>query len=105
MPTITEKSTAWLTITFKNRKGNIQAPDSFRYRIDTTTGHSVRDWVTINNPSGSHEIKLTPDDNSIVGVRNVEAQENVVTINANFGIDDQRNEAYTYIIKNLDYII
>jgi len=104
MPSINERSTAWLTITFKNKQGNIQAPNSFRYRIDSNTGQSIRDWITISNPSGSHEITLAPSDNAIVGNRNSDAEEHTITINAIFGPDQERNEVYTYKVVNLNYI-
>lgn len=101
MHTISEKTTAWLTVTFKDRSGENQAPDSCRYRIDTSMDREVRPWEPIPS-SESHEIKLTPTDNSIIDKGNVDIQQNVVTIHATFGADDdERYEQYSYYIKDL----
>lgn len=103
MAEVPEQSTAWLTVTFKNRSGLLEAPSSFRYRIDTNEGIEVKDWETISNPSASYEITLTPSDNSITGSNQI-VQKNIVTVNATFGAGDERNQKFDYNVRNLSKI-
>lgn len=105
MQVVTEESTAWLVVTFKDREGVLTAPSSFKYRIDTEQGAELRPWTDVDNQALDleQEIKLTPDDNRIVD-SNLEPnkrQVNVVTIIAPFDENDQRTAEYKYRVENL----
>lgn len=104
MPTIPEKSTAWLTVICKNRNGANVAPNTLKYRIDTNLGHSIVDWTTISNPSATQEITLTPEINTFILPEGFELQKNIVTVTSVYGAGEERNGQYEYSIENMSNI-
>lgn len=106
-----EESTAWLTITFKDKDGATQAPSTAKYRIDTKGGNEIRGWTDISNPTAEYELTLEPTDNVIKDTTEQmrsnslgNFQKNIVTVQATFGADDKRNEEYEYEVKDLTQI-
>ena len=54
MKRVNEKSTAYLTVTFRDKAGAAQAPASAKYRIDdVTTGQLVRGDTDISSPGST----------------------------------------------------
>jgi len=103
MITVPDRSTAWLTVNFEDKDGAPEAPSSISYRVDTSDGAQLRDWTNVVGVAQSVELTLTPDDNAIANEADT-FQINIVTVKAVFGPDDERNETYSYRVKNLRQI-
>lgn len=101
--TVNEGTTAYLTVTFKDKAGVNAAPASATYRIDClTTGAAIK--ATTPLPVGaSVEITLTKTDNRIVTAANVREQRRVTVVGA-YGADDQVQHEYDYDVLNLKFV-
>ena len=97
---VNEKSTAYLTVTFKDKDGNEQAPTSATYRIDDVDSGTEIKTDTALSVAASVEITLTPDDNAILD-SGQSYEKRRVTIKASYGASDGVNEEYLYRVKNL----
>lgn len=98
---LNEGSTGWLTIEFRDKSGNLQAPASASYRIDClTTGQEVRTDNSLNASGGTVELKLEPTDTAILDASN-RMETKRVTVTAQFGASDAHNEDYAYRVRNL----
>lgn len=96
--TVNEKSTAYLTVTFKDKAGNLAAPQSLTYRIDNpATGVEVRADTALT-ASDTVEITLTPADHTLAGASNERRR---VTVKAVYGASDALNSQYDYQVLAL----
>ena len=97
---VNEKSTAYLTVTFKDKGGNEEAPDSATYRVDDVDSDTPMKEKTALSVAASVEIKLEPSVNAIVNPdKTYEIRR--VTIEALYGASDGVNDEYDYRLKNL----
>jgi hypothetical protein len=97
---VNERSTAWLTVTFRDKTGAAQAPTSATYRIhDAGSGALVREAV-LSAPGSTVEIVLTDEDNAL---RNPAAgyEKRRVTVEAQFGQGDAVTAEFVYQVLNL----
>lgn len=98
--TVNELSTAYLTVTCKDKAGVLAVPASVSYRIDClTTGVAIRP-LTALVPASEIEIKLAPADNTMQLAGNVE-ERRLLTLQASYGAGDGVNSEYEYLVKNL----
>jgi hypothetical protein len=97
---VNEQTTAYLTITFKDKDGANAAPNSATYRIDCkTTGKAIR--ATTALPGGATpEIVLTSDENKIQNLNN-SSEIKRVTIIGVYGVDDKVTDEFEYEVLNL----
>lgn len=103
MPSVNEKSTAYLTVTFKDKAGVQQVPASATYRIDClTTGTAIKAETALT-PAGSVEITLTPTDNRIIAAANVRESRRV-TVNAVYGASDEVHDQFDYDVENRAFV-
>ena len=101
MERVNEKSTAYLTVTFRDRAGAAQAPASAKYRIDdVTTGQQVRSDTDISLPGSTVELTLTVDDNTLKNPI-AAAEQRRVTVTAEYGSGDAVRSEYIYEVINL----
>lgn len=97
---VNEQTTAYLSITFRDKAGAVQAPVSVSYRIDDVgSGHSIREETEVA-PNGTVEIVLTPSDNSMVNVL-LPREQRRVTVVARYGNDDGIRSHFVYLVNNL----
>jgi len=97
---VNEKSTAYLTVTFKDKDGALEAPSSASYRIDClTNGQEVRGDTALT-PGATIEITLSPADNAIIDQDN-EVERRLVTVTGTYGASDTIHQEYEYNVKNL----
>lgn len=102
MPDVRERSTAYLTVSFRDKDGNLAAPTAANYRIDcVTTGAAIR-GVTALTPASTIQITLTPADNAIVQTKDVRETRRV-TVHAEYGAGDEVNDQYDYDVVNLSH--
>jgi len=100
MQTVTERSTAYLTASFYDKTGVLQAPASLAYRIDDVmSGQQVRGDTTIT-PAAQAEITLTAADNAILNTVGSDEKRRV-TVTASYGVSDQVTDEYIYLVRNL----
>ena len=103
MATVTEKSTAYLTIAFYNKAGALDEPVSISYRIDDVeSGQAVRASTSVA-PANTVEITLTSTDNTILNQVGGD-EERRVTVTATYGANDQITDEYIYLIQNLSKV-
>lgn len=100
MEQVNEKSTAYLTITFRDKAGAAQAPASARYSIhDVGSGEEIRGETEIATPGSTVEITLTPEDNRLLRAGSSERRR--VTVTAEYGSEDAVKAEYAYRVVNL----
>lgn len=103
MEQVNEGSSAYLTVTFKDKAGLAQEPTAASYRIDdVATGTEIRDDTDLT-PADSIEIALTPADNAIVSPR-LPVERHVVTVTGTYGEDDAVRAQYVYEVVNLQAV-
>lgn len=100
MQRVNERSTAYLTVTPKDKAGAAQAPTTMTYRIDDVlTGTEILADTSVA-PGSVVEIPLTPEQNRMLSaVNSVERRR--VTVTAAYGISDQVCSEYVYEVVNL----
>lgn len=97
---VNEGSTAYATVTLKDKAGALAAPASLTYSLHClTTGAVLRDNVSLA-PASQVEITLTPADNAIQTVGNL-YETKLLTVVAGYGAADALKEQYEYQVKNL----
>lgn len=101
MQTVTEKSTAYLTVNFYDKAGALNVPNTITYRIDDVFGGlQVRGDTAIGAPASSIEITLTAADNTILNTAG-QNERRRVTVTAVYGLGDQVADEYIYEVANL----
>jgi len=99
-PWINEESTAYLTVTFKDKTGAASQPTTSRYRIDDVqSGAQIRNWTALAPTAGVVEIILTVADNTILNPL-APSEGRVVKVEGTYGADDQVEDVFVYRIKN-----
>ena len=103
MEQVNERSTAYLTVTFKDKAGAAQQPTAASYRIDdVATGTEIRADTSLT-PGTSVEITLTTADNAILSPR-LEVEKHVVTVTGTYGENDAVRAQYVYEVVNLQAV-
>ena len=101
MERVNEKSTAYLSVTFRDKAGAAQAPASAKYRIDdVATGQSVRSDTDIDSPGSTVELTLNVDDNALKNPIAATEQRRA-TVVAEYGNGDAVRSEYIYEVINL----
>lgn len=103
MPTINEKTTGYLTVTFKDKAGAQAVPASATYRIDCLTTGTAITPETALAPAAQIEIVITPTENRIVTAANARETRRV-TVTGVYGAADQVTAQYDYDVENLSQI-
>lgn len=98
---VDEGTSAYLTVTFKDKAGEQAIPDSINYRVDCLTNNKeIRGDTEITPPAAEVEIHLTPADNAIIDQAN-KTEAKLVTVKASYGAEDAINASYRYNLRNL----
>lgn len=102
MKTVPEKTTSYVTVTFRDKNGNLAVPVSARYRVDDKkSGAEIRTWTALGAAS-SIEITMNADDNTIYDA-DQPYETRVVTVEATYGSSDLLTETYEYQLRNLAF--
>ena len=100
---VNEKSTAYLSITFKDKAGASEAPASATYQIDDViTGQAIRASTPITPIAAQVEITLAPADNVILLAAGKVLEYRRVTVIGVYNAGDQVTDEYIYPIQPLD---
>ena len=98
--TVTEQSTAYLTVSFYDKADALAVPVSVTYRIDdANTGASIRAATSLT-PASQIEITLDKNDNTILNT-NAKYEHSLVTVISVYGATDQVTDEYVYTVLNL----
>lgn len=105
MNQINEKSTGYVTVTFRDKAGAAAMPTAVTYRIDClTTGQQVRDW-TATAPAAAVELVITPAENAILVDANSREQRRITVVAAyGPGDADQCTADVDYLVANLKFV-
>lgn len=104
MISLNERTTAYLTVTFKDKAGALAAPSAVTFRIDCLTSNQPVRGATAVAPAASVEIALTADDNAIRQYSNV-SEIRRVTVVASYGsASDQLTAEHDYAVTNLKFV-
>jgi|SRR5689334_744256 len=103
MLTIQEQSRQKFSVSFKDETYALFTPGSIRYRLDDVTIPEwptvVLDWQTVV-PDTTVEITIPSSANSILNDRNP-YETRVLTIQSDFGTDDQLSTELNYRVRNM----
>jgi len=103
MLTIAEQSRQKFAFSFKDEDYQPFVPATIRYRLDDKTDDIttvILDWQTVSTPDSRIEILIPSSANAILNDRN-DYETRVLTIQSDYGTDNQLTEDVTYRIRNL----
>lgn len=100
MQQVNEQSTAYLTVTFRNKAGAAEAPATASYRIEDVASDSEVLEATTITPAATVEVRLTPANNTLLVAGNP-AELRRVTVIGEYGQDDAVTSEYVYEVVNL----
>ena len=100
MPVVNEGSTAYLTVTFRDKNAAAAQPTSSTYQIDAEDGTSIRVSTALSPSSGVVEITLDKNDNALKD-SSLPIERHRVTVNGVFGSNDEVNSEFIYEVRNL----
>ena len=99
---VTEGSTAWLTVSFYDRAGNLEAPSTVVYEIWDVASNTQIKASTSLTPASQVEITLSNLDNKILDSTLFrEARKVVVT--AGYAGSQALVQDYVYHVRNIAY--
>jgi hypothetical protein len=98
---VNELSSAQLTISFLDERGNAMTPVTVDYRIDCmTTERAILPWTSAGAPSSTMTITITSAQNAIINEANG-FETKMVTVRANYGETTEFTSQYAYQVENL----
>jgi hypothetical protein len=102
MLTITEQSRQKFAVSFKDETYAPFVPGSIRFRLDDRTDDrstTLLDWQDVS-PGSKVEITIPSSANAILNDHN-SYETRVLTIQSDYGTDNQLSEDLTYRVRNL----
>lgn len=103
LATVNERSTSYLTITFKDKDGNLAAPSSATYQINCmTTGTEIKADTALGGGS-SVEVTISAAENALIDQTN-RLERRRVTVDASFAGGQEHHEEFDYYVKNLAFV-
>jgi len=101
--TVNEASTAYLTVSFYDKDGELADPSSISYRIDClTNGQEVKDDTAVVPAAATVEITISSTDTAIINAAN-EVEEKEVSIIGSGGGIVQVQEKCQFTVRNLRF--
>jgi hypothetical protein len=103
MLTISEQSRQKFAVSFKDEDYQPFVPTTIRYRLDDKTDDRttvILDWTLVDIPDSRIEILIPSSANAILNDQNA-YETRVLTIQSDYGTDNQLTEDETYRIRNL----
>ena|SRR3990167_1794920 len=105
-----ERSTFYLTCTFKDQTGSAVNPDVSSYRIDNPkTKTTIRDWTALSPSQGVVVITVNLADNT--RIQNLLHEKRILTIRADYGstgstaaYTDGVKDTFSWEIQSLEFL-
>lgn len=98
---VNERTTAYLTVSFKDKTGALVAPSTVTYNVFCMTNNQELRADTPLGAASSIEITLNASDNAIVNQANGRERRRV-TVKSTYGIGDELNDQFEYYVQNLE---
>lgn len=103
LTSINEATTSYVSASFKNAAGALEAPSSVVYRIDCLTNkQQILDW-TATSAASSITITVSALQNAIINQRHP-SEQRYITIKATYAGSEQVTEEYHYEVVNLNFL-
>ena len=104
MDYVNEKTTAIVTVAFKDEDGSAVTPTAAYYRLDCiTTGKAIKAETAISGLDTSVDITITATENAIQTASNSE-EEKALTVRFTYSAGTKQGVAeYRYKVRNLAY--
>lgn len=99
---VNEESTVWLLLTFEDRDGNPQTPQSIKYRVDSDSGEVTPE--TSVTPAQEVEIEISAQENTVQGDCAYQDMHVTVIAVGDPSTFQQKTKEFKYKLKNLRYI-
>jgi hypothetical protein len=101
METVNERSTSFVTLTFRDESDALVIPSSGTCQIhDAASGTEIRAESPFTPAGSTHDITISDTENRILdATRNVE--ERIVTVTFTYGTGKKGSGEYRYGLKNL----
>lgn len=97
---VNEGTTAYVTFSFKDKSGALQAPTTVHYWIDdVASGEHIRASTEVT-AGGTVEVKLTTLDTRILNASSI-SEERRITVRGDYGEDDAVVSEMFYEVVNL----
>lgn len=103
METVNERSTAFLTVTFRDKAGALAAPDSVTWEAHDKASGTELQVATALTPASSIEVIIPASVNRMIDAASA-SEIRVITIKALYGADDGINSVYEYQVQNLEHV-
>lgn len=100
MEQVNEKSTCYLTVSFKDKSGAAAVPSTATYRVDDLGSGAQIVGDTSLTVASSIEITLGQSINTMIGA-GLASETRRVTVKAVYGAGDTVNAQYDYSVVNL----
>lgn len=103
METVNERSTAFLTVTFRDKTGALAAPSLVTWEAHDKASGTELQAATALTPASSIEITISASVNRMINAASG-SEVRVITIKALYGADDGINSVYEYQVRNLEHV-
>lgn len=103
-PQVNERTSSWVSATFRDRAGAAVAPLSVEYQIDCLTTGTVIVPRTAVTAGATVELAVTPAQNRIVS-RAHSRERRRVTVIASYGVGDGVTAQYDYDVVDLSGVV
>ena len=101
---VNEGSTAWLTVSFYDKDGVLEVPNSIEWTvIDVASGAVLQSPTVVAVPASAVELTLTAVINAIQNA-SLKKEKRRVTVEAGFSGSEAQTKAYEYNVVNLAQI-
>lgn len=98
---VNERTTAYLTVSFKDKTGALVAPSTVTYSVYCMTNNQELRAATSLGAASTIEIVLGASDNAIVNQANGRERRRV-TVKSTYGVADELNDQFEYYVQNLE---
>jgi hypothetical protein len=101
---VIEQSASQVVVSPFDFDGDPATPSTARYRIDDQdSGTAVTAWTVIASPSSEMTIDITATENAIIN-SNLAEEVKVVTVQTDYGTDDQQTATIEYVVENKQFV-
>lgn len=97
---VPERTTKYLDCGFLNADNELDVPTGVTYRIDDVKSGRQIVGDTVISPAEEVTITITPEQNRILNPQNPE-EVRKVTVKATYGVSDELNDDFLYVVRNL----
>lgn len=103
LDSVNEKTTSYITASFKDKTGLPAAPASANYQIhDAATGAEIK-ATTALTPATDIEITIAPSENAVLN-SSLAVEKHVLTVVGTYGASDAVTGRFYFNVRNLKHV-